>query len=219
MKRRSATDASRKATPIDTAGHSQPKDGIRERGVEHGTPLRLGALRLSSRWQTALCAVLLFSAGLAYRATFLNQGFNASDEGFLPSLALRLVRGQTIYRDFYFTLPPLSVYKEAAVMATLGNDYSFLASRWVFAVEVSLTSVIAFLIIRRYVSPRLAFLVTLPTIFFTTILYAYSNFNFDAQLLFLVAVLILAWEGERERIPIVLLAGVFCGLAFLAKPT
>jgi hypothetical protein len=176
-------------------------------------------LTLSPRRQTVLCAVLLFAAGLAYRATFLNQGFNASDEGFLPSLALRLVRGQTIYRDFYFTLPPLSVYKEAAVMATLGNDYSFLASRWVFAVEVSLTSVIAFLIIRRYVSPRLAFLVTLPTIFFTTILYAYSNFNFDAQLLFLVAVLILAWEGERERIPIVLLAGVFCGLAFLAKPT
>lgn len=166
-----------------------------------------------------LFAVLLFAAGLAYRATFLNQGFNASDEGFLPALALRVVKGQVVYRDFYFALPPLTLYKEAAVAAALGNTYGFLASRWVFAVEVSLGSVLAFMIIRRYVSPRLAFLVTLPTIFFTTILYAYSNFNFDAQLLFLVAVLILAWEGERERIPIVLLAGVFCGLAFLAKPT
>ena len=176
-------------------------------------------MRLSARRQTAIFALLLFAAGLAYRATFLNQGFNASDEGFLPSLALRLVRGQVMYRDFYYTLPPLSVYKEAAVMATLGPAYSFLASRWVFAVEVSFTSVIAFLIIRRYVSPLLAFLVTLPTVFFTTILYVYSNFNFDAQLLFLVAVLVLVWEGERERVPIVLLAGVFCGLAFLAKPT
>ena len=176
-------------------------------------------MTLSPRKQAALYAVLLFAAGLAYRATFLNQGFNGSDEAFLPALALRVVRGQVVYRDFYFALPPLTLYKEAAVAAVLGNAYSFLASRWVFAVEVSLGSVIAFLIIRRYVSPRLAFLVTLPTVFFTTVLYAYSNFNFDAQLLFLVAVLILAWEGERERIPIILLAGVFCGLAFLAKPT
>jgi hypothetical protein len=176
-------------------------------------------LTLSPRRQTALFALLLFAAGLAYRATFLNQGFNASDEGFLPALALRVVKGQVVYRDFYFALPPLTLYKEAAVAAALGNAYGFLASRWVFAVEVSLGSVLAFMIIRRYVSPRLAFVVTLPTVFFTTVLYAYSNFNFDAQLLFLVAVLILAWEGERERIPIVLLAGGFCGLAFLAKPT
>ena len=176
-------------------------------------------MTLSPRRQTALYAVLLFAAGLAYRATFLNQGFNSSDEAFLPALALRVVKGQVVYRDFYFALPPLTLFKEAAVAAALGNAYGFLASRWVFAVEVSLGSVIAFLIIRRYVSPSLAFLVTLPTVFFTTILYAYSNFNFDAQLLFLVAVLVLVWEGERERMPIVLLAGVLCGLAFLAKPT
>ena len=176
-------------------------------------------MTLTPRKQTAIFAVLLFAAGLAYRATFLNQGFNGSDEAFLPALALRVVKGQLVYRDFYFALPPLTLYKEAAVAAALGNAYSFIASRWVFAVEVSLGSVIAFLIIRRHVSPGLAFLVTLPTVFFTTILYAYSNFNFDAQLLFLVAVLILAWEGERERVPVILLAGVFCGLAFLAKPT
>ena len=176
-------------------------------------------MTLSPRRQTALFALLLFVSGLAYRATFLNQGLNGTDEAFLPALALRVVRGQLIYRDFYYASPPLTVFKEAAVAAVLGNAYGFLASRWVFAAEVSLGSVIAFLIIRRYVSPRLAFLVTLPTVFFTTILYAYSNFNFDAQLLFLVAVLMLVWEGERERVPIVLLAGVFCGLAFLAKPT
>ncbi len=176
-------------------------------------------MTLSPRRQTLLCAVLLFIASLVYRATFLNQGFNGSDEAFLPALALRVLKGQVAYRDFYFALPPLTLYKEAAVAAAFGNAYGFLASRWVFTVEVSLGSVLAFMIIRRYVSPRLAFLVTLPTVFFTTILYAYSNFNFDAQLLFLVAVLILAWEGGRERIPVILLAGVFCGLAFLAKPT
>lgn len=196
-----------------------PASGEETRAFEHDSRPTLGALTLSPRRQTALSAVLLFAAGLAYRATFLNQGFNASDEAFLPALALRVLKGQVIYRDFIYASPPLTVFKEAGVAALLGPYYDYLASRWIFAVEVSVGSVIAFLIIRRYTPPLAAFLLTLPTIFFTTVLYAYSNFNFDAQLLFLVAVLILVWEGDRERRPLIVLAGVFCGLAFLAKPT
>jgi hypothetical protein len=152
-------------------------------------------LSLSARSQTALFAVLLFAAGLAYHAAFLNQGFNPSDEAFVPALAMRIIKGQVIYRDFYFATTPLTPYKEAAVAAIFGGGYGFLASRWVFAAEVSLGSVIAFLIIRRYLPPLPAFLVSLPT------------------------VLLLVWDRERERWPLVLLAGAFCGLAFLAKPT
>ena len=163
--------------------------------------------------------MLLFILSLAYRATFIGQAFNASDEAFLPALALRVVRGQVIYRDFIYASPPLTPYKEAAVAAILGDNYGFLASRWVFAVEVSLGTVIALLIIRRFMAPLSAFLVTLPTVFFTTVLYAYSNFNFDAQILFLIAVLVLVWAGDREPWPLMLLAGALCGLAFLAKPT
>ena len=132
---------------------------------------------------------------------------------------MRIVRGQVIYRDFIYASPPLTPYKEAAVAAILGNGYTFLASRWVFAVEVSIGSVIAFLIMRRFLAPLPAFLVTLPTVFFTTVLYYYSNFNFDAQILFLAAFLFLVWDMEKERWPLILLAGAFCGLAFLAKPT
>jgi hypothetical protein len=79
--------------------------------------------------------------------------------------------------------------------------------------------VIAFLIIRRFLAPLPALLVTLPTVFFTTILYFYSNFNFDAQILFLAGFLLLVWDLEKQRTPLMLPAGVFCGLAFLAKPT
>src|SRR5207237_10174662 len=64
-----------------------------------------------------------------------------------------------------------------------------------------------------------AFRATLPTIFFTPVLYAYSDFNFAAQILFLGAFLILVWELDRERWPLMLLAGMLCGFAFLAKPT
>ena len=176
-------------------------------------------MTLSPRRQTALYAVLLFAAGLVYRATFISQGFNASDEAFLPALALRVVRGQVIYRDFIYASPPLTVFKEAGVAALLGSNYDFLASRWIFAVEVSVGSVLAFLIIRRYTPPLVAFLATLPTVFFTTVLYIYSNFNFDAQVLFLLAFLLIVWEGEHERRLVLAAAGLLCGMAFLAKPT
>ena len=132
---------------------------------------------------------------------------------------MRILHGQVAYRDFYYASPPLTLFKEAGVAALLGPSYGFLASRWAFAIEVSIGSVLAFFIVRRFTSPALAFLVTLPTIFFTTVLYAYSNFNFDAQILFLGAFLILVWELDRERWPLMLLAGMLCGLAFLAKPT
>ena len=177
------------------------------------------ARRVPRRAHLAVYAVLLFAAGLAYRATFISQAFNASDEAFLPALASRVLKGQVVYRDFIYASPPLTVFKEAGVAAILGSNYGFLASRWVFAVEVSVGSVLAFLIITRYAPPLVAFLATLPTIFFTTVLYAYSNFNFDAQVLFLIGFLILVWEGERERRLVLMLAGALCGMAFLAKPT
>src|SRR5205814_4438162 len=47
----------------------------------------------------------------------------------------------------------------------------------------------------------------------------YSNFNFDAQLLMLLAVLVLTWNDERATAVGVTLAGILCGLAFLTKPT
>jgi hypothetical protein len=166
---------------------------------------------------TFLHAALLFAIGLGYRAIFLPQGFNLSDEAWLPALARRVDRGQIPYRDFYYALPPFTVYKEAALMRVLGDHYSFLASRWMFAVEVSLASVFAYLVIRRFATAQRALWVSLPTVFFTTILYYYSNFNEDAVFLFVGSLAILVWAGERR--PLLVLAGVACGLAVLAKPT
>lgn len=155
--------------------------------------------------------------GLAYRATFLNQGFNGSDETWLESLALRTLHGQVPYRDFYYAVPPLTLYKETAVAGLLGDAYGVLASRWVFAFEVSIGSVLAFIKLRRYVTDRTAMLATIPTVCFTTILYYYSNFNFDAQVLTLGAVAIAVHRGERRVWMVV--SGSLLGLAFLAKPT
>jgi hypothetical protein len=170
--------------------------------------------RLAAPFAFGLAILII---GLAYRATFLNQGFNGSDETWLESLALRTLHGQVPYRDFYYAVPPLTLYKETAVAALLGNAYGVLASRWVFALEVSVGSVLAFAAVRRYVGDRTAMLATVPTVCFTTILYYYSNFNFDAEVLALAAVAIAVHRGERRVWMVV--SGALLGLAFLAKPT
>ena len=166
---------------------------------------------------TLASGLVILVIGLAYRATFLNQGFNGGDETWLESLALRTLHGQVPYRDFVYAVPPLTLFKETAVAGILGGAYGVLASRWVFAVEVSVGSVLAFIVLRRFVSDRTALLVTIPTVFFTTILYYYSNFNYDGQVLALAAIAIAMHRGDRRLW--MSAAGAILGLAFLAKPT
>jgi hypothetical protein len=174
-----------------------------------------------SFWQGAgsplLYAALILIAGLAYRATFISQGFAATDEGWLQSLGSRIAAGQLPYRDFDYNLPPLSIYKEAALIRIFGDAYGVLASRWAFVVLATAGSLLTFLIIRRYVNDAIAFLATLPTIAFSVILYYFSNYNYDALVLLLAAIALLTWANDGWLLP--LLAGLATGLAILAKPT
>lgn len=172
---------------------------------------------MTPRRLTVLHALLLFLIGLGYRATFIQQAFNGSDEAWLPALARRVVLGEVPYRDFYYGFPLLTLYKEAGLMALLGDQYTYLVSRWGFAVEMSLASAFAYLVVLRFARPWLAFWAALPTVFFTTILYYYSNFNQDTVFLFLASLAVLVWAGERRSW--IAAAGVLCGLALLAKPT
>jgi hypothetical protein len=178
---------------------------------------RLFGVSMSPRRLVFFHAALLLLIGIAYRATFIQQGFNGSDEAWLPALAQRVNLGQVPYRDFYYGFPLITLYKEAGLMALLGDNYSYLASRWAFALEMSLASALAYLVVLRFTQPWRAFWATLPTVFFTTILYYYSNFNQDAVFLFLGSLAVLVWAGERRTW--IAGAGVLCGLALLAKPT
>ena len=164
-----------------------------------------------------LYGAALFVAGLAYRATFLQSGFSPTDEGWLQSLGYRVTTGQVPYRDFYYHFTPFSVYKEAAMVALFGDAYTVMTSRWVFAIEASLGSVLAYLIVRRFTSDLIAFLVTFPTIFFSVQLYYFSNYTYDGAILLLGALLLLVESDGRRRL-LALLAGALAALAFGAKP-
>jgi len=166
----------------------------------------------------ALYGAALLLAGLLYRATFLRDGFSATDEGWLQSLGYRVVTGQVPYRDFYYHFTPVSVYKEASLIALLGDGYTVMVSRWAFAIEASLGSLLAFLLVRRFAGDLLAFLATLPTIFFSVQLYYFSNYTYDGEILLLGALVLLVESNGRRRL-VAILAGALAALAFGAKPT
>lgn len=164
---------------------------------------------------TLLYGLLLLALGIIYRFTFIHDGFNATDEGYFQSLAGRIVAGDIPYRDFYWLRTPLTIYKEALFLLIFGHDYTLSCSRIIFTVEVSLCSVLAYVIIRRFTDPRSAFIFALPTIFFSVLLFYFSWYTYDGMFFLLLSVALLAYGEERRSLSS--LAGVCACLAFLAK--
>ena len=169
--------------------------------------------------RAAAYALAIFLIGLGYRLSFVYQGWAATDEGWLQAMGARIAAGQVPYRDFDYVFPPLTSYKEAALHLLLGGSWTVFASRTLFSVEVALASVLGFLILRRFVSDRAAFLATLPTIFFTVIVLAFTSYTIDAQFMALlsIALMVHAGEGVRFRRALAAGAGIAAVLAVMAK--
>lgn len=51
------------------------------------------------RKESVVDSILIALVGLGYRATFITQGFDATDEGWLQSAGRRITLGQVPYRD------------------------------------------------------------------------------------------------------------------------
>ena len=169
--------------------------------------------------RAAAYALAIFLIGLGYRLSFVYQGWAATDEGWLQAMGARIAAGQVPYRDFDYVFPPLTSYKEAALQLLLGGSWTVFASRTLFSVEVALASVLGFLILRRFVSDRAAFLATLPTIFFTVIVLAFTSYTIDAQFMALlsIALMVHAGEGVRFQRALAAGAGIAAVLAVMAK--
>ena len=169
--------------------------------------------------RAAAYALAIFLIGLGYRLSFVYQGWAATDEGWLQAMGARIAAGQVPYRDFDYVFPPLTSYKEAALHLLLGGSWTVFASRTLFSVEVALASVLGFFILRRFVSDRAAFLATLPTIFFTVIVLAFTSYTIDAQFMALlsIALMVHAGEGVRFQRALAAGAGIAAVLAVMAK--
>jgi hypothetical protein len=167
----------------------------------------------------AFYALAIFLISLVYRLSFIYQGWAATDEGWLQAMGARIAAGQVPYRDFDYPFPPLTSYKEAALHLLLNGSWTVFASRILFSIEVSIGSVLVFLILRRFVSDRAAFLAALPTIFFTVIVLAFTSYTLDAEFLALLAITLAVYGGEGSRFPRATAAGsgIAAALAVMSK--
>ncbi|HEV2035690.1 MAG TPA: hypothetical protein VGU71_16110 [Candidatus Dormibacteraeota bacterium] len=162
---------------------------------------------------------MIFFIGFAYRLTFIHKGWAATDEGWLQALGARIADGQVPYRDFVDAFPPVTAYKEAVLAVLLNGNWTVLASRWLYAIEVSVASALAFLILRRFVSDRAAFLATLPTIFFSVIILAFTSYTYDAEFMALLSITLVVYSGEggRRSRAMAVGSGIAAALAVMSK--
>jgi hypothetical protein len=89
---------------------------------------------------------------LAFSAWIGPHGLDLRSDGYLLTLAARVLDGQVPYRDFSYIRPPLPIFLQAALLATV-PDYGILASRWYFAGQVALILLAAAALLAR-VEPR-----------------------------------------------------------------
>ncbi len=156
-------------------------------------------------------AYLFFTAAVAvYNYFFLPYGFNATDEGWLLSVASRIVDGQVPYRDFFFLKTPLTIYIQAALIGIFGDSYTVLASRIYWACQIWFMVVLASLFYRHYIKAiELLFLLFFSYIL-ASLFIAFPWYNYDGAMFALAAAVLF-----YKKRPV--LCGVAAGLAFLTK--
>jgi len=142
---------------------------------------------------------------------FLNQGYSAAlDEGYLQSMARRLIEGERLYEDFYFLRPPLSLYIQAALIQVLGDNYTLLAARIFWAGQHLTTVIIASCLYRPLVKRHELFFLLIATHILTGLLLPFPWYSYDAVFLAVLVVVVVA----RQKY---LMAGLALFLAGMAK--
>ncbi|MCK4460551.1 MAG: hypothetical protein KAW46_02045 [candidate division Zixibacteria bacterium] len=168
----------------------------------------------ASRRQNKLLALWPYLAFLLFvtlfSLLFLADGFNATDEGYLQSLAQRIVDGQRPGVDFYFLRPPLSLYIQAGLLALFGDSYSILAARWFWTLQMVLLTLMLSVVYRSFVNRTELFLLLCVSWIVSSLLIAFPWYSYDAAFFAVVALVLL----HRRRH---FAAGIAMLLAGLAK--
>jgi hypothetical protein len=162
--------------------------------------------------------IFLFSFFLIYFlyiSTFIHQGFNATDEGWIIQLGNRIKEGQIPYKDFHYNRPPLSIYKQALYI-TLIDNYSIFQSRLIWSFEIFLCLLLTFFIIRKVYETKNYYIFLLPVMFFVNIYFYFPSYTFDAVLFALISIyFLLASNFENKKF--IIISGIFSFFSFLSK--
>jgi len=127
----------------------------------------------------------------AYSLLYLADGFNGTDEGYLQSLAMRILGGELPYTDFYFLRPPLSLYMQAGLIRVFGDQYTILAARWFWTGEMALLVIMLSSVYRRHVTSIELFIMLVASWIVSTLLIAFPWYSYDAVFFAVVALVMI----------------------------
>jgi len=165
-----------------------------------------------------LSAAIFALATAAYLSWFLAYRFVLSnDEGIFLEGALRILRGQVPYRDFFLLMGPGTFWLQALALRTLGVTLA--ASRAVTILDISvLAGSIVWLIARRASVLAAVWFGWLFVVFQTADpVVALPNHRWDSAAFAMLAVTLLASETSWI---LVFVAGIFAGCAaWITPPT
>ncbi len=158
-----------------------------------------------------LYSYLIFSAfALAYFWYYLPQGFSIFDDAYLAGLGQRIANGQHIYTDFYYLRTPLSPLIQSIWIRALGDNYTVLVSRIIWAVQLYTTIVIFSLVYRKWLYAVTLTVTLCATLVYSSLLFAFPWYTYDGM--FFTALFVFCVFRRR-----MILAGMFAALAFLCK--
>ena len=157
--------------------------------------------RLDQRAFTELWPYAAFACFVVlYNSLLLRQGYIPSDDGYLQSVAQRILDGQRPYLDFYFLRTPLSVYLQAAFMALFGHSYTILTARLLCTAEVTGIALIVSRLYSHLSSSWEFCLLMISSYIVTTLLinfpwYSYDGLFFAVLSLYLLERRLPIWSG------------------------
>ncbi len=117
----------------------------------------------------------------AYNVKYLPLGYQPSmDEGYLQSLAMRILGGQLPYREFYFFRTPLSIYLQAALIALFGSYYTILAARIFCVIQTTAMVIIVSSVYYSYVRKLPLLLLLVVGYLVGTLMLDFPWYTYDA---------------------------------------
>lgn len=146
-----------------------------------------------------------------YSYFFIGDGYCPRlDEGYLQSIAARVLDGQSPYEDFYFLRTPLSIYIQTFFLYVLGGSYTILMARVFWFIQCLIQVVILSLIYRDYLSKVELTLMLVLSYVVSTLLLSFPWYSYDAIFFVTIAAALIRFRKFFW-------SGLFMFLAFLCK--
>jgi len=140
--------------------------------------------RIRALWPYAAFLLIV----LVYSLLFLADGYNGTDEGYLQSLAQRILDGQRPYVDFYYLRPPLSIYIQAGLLKLFGDSYTILVGRWFWTLQMVVLCLMLSVVYRRTATNVETFLLLCTTWVVSSLLIQFPWYSYDAAFFAVAAV-------------------------------